>query len=236
MGFHPALILHRNYSSSSSRPEHLWSDPVEPFWTKHGLGEVSSSEDPYGCARHESSSGNRPLEDALDGSMSHTHTTINNICRHGKCKHFIPNTYGSWTGHYSNNQWELRKNAIIWFDHATVQGQVRGNDHLSLGFGLQRSRMRINPLRVLAMVVFYQHASRPAGGKRSDTLHVLSSLYTNGEGRHYSNHMGKAITAYWISNTMHRNSDKHISHSDTNISECVLFSWDEISKSIHFIW
>ena len=38
--------FHTNFSSAPARPKHLWGDPFGPSSTKHGLGEVWSSEAP----------------------------------------------------------------------------------------------------------------------------------------------------------------------------------------------
>ena len=51
--------------------------------------------------------------DPVDGSTSQTHATSNSTLPHeltGKCKDFTPKAYRGWTGHYQNNQWDLRKN------------------------------------------------------------------------------------------------------------------------------
>ena len=95
--------FHTNSSSASSRPEHLWSDPFGPSWTKHGFDEVWSSEYPPWTCLAPSSSGSMPPEDAVDGGMNQTHATSNSTFPHaltGKHKHFIPDTYKGWTGHY----------------------------------------------------------------------------------------------------------------------------------------
>ena len=56
---------------------------------------------PDGLAWYQSSSGSIPPEDAVDGSTSQTHETSNITLLHaltGKCKHFMPNTYGDGRG------------------------------------------------------------------------------------------------------------------------------------------
>ena len=93
--------FHTNSLSTPSRPEHLWSDPVRPSGTKPGLDEMRSSEESLGFAWHQSSSGSMPLEDAVDGSKSQIPATSYSTLPHVlKCKHFMPNTYRVWTGHY----------------------------------------------------------------------------------------------------------------------------------------
>ena len=70
---------------------------------------------PRGLAWKLKSSGSIPPEDAVYGSTSQTHATSNNTLPHAltcEGKHFIPNTYRGWTGHYLNNQWE---NMRLWF-------------------------------------------------------------------------------------------------------------------------
>ena len=102
--------FHTNSSSVPSRPKHLWSDPVrhpEQSTVLMRCGLLRSPH-PWTCLS-QSSSGSMPPEDALDGSTSQTHETSNSTLPYafiGKCRHFMPNTYRDWTGHYSNNNWE----------------------------------------------------------------------------------------------------------------------------------
>ena len=58
---------------------------------------------PLELAWHQSSSGSMPPEGAVEGSTSQIHATSNGTLSHaltGKCKHFMPNTYKGWMGHY----------------------------------------------------------------------------------------------------------------------------------------
>ena len=74
---------------------------------------------PSWLAWHQSSSGDMPPEDAVDGSMSQTHATRNSTLPHallGKCKHFLPNTYRGGRGiirYLDNDNWE--KICNCWF-------------------------------------------------------------------------------------------------------------------------
>ena len=96
----PSFIT--NSSSAPSRPDHLWNDSVGPSGTKHFM-RCCLPRSPHGLAWHLSSSGSMALEDAVDGCTSQTNATSYSTVLQalmGKCKHFMPNTYRSWTGHY----------------------------------------------------------------------------------------------------------------------------------------
>ena len=59
-----------------------------------GLARCGLLMSPSGLAWHQSSSGNMPPEDAVDGSTNQTHATSNSTLPHGlteKCKRFMPN-------------------------------------------------------------------------------------------------------------------------------------------------
>ena len=121
--FSSQLSFHTNSSSTLSRPEHLWSDPVGPSWTKHVLDEVCSSEDPRGLAMQQSSSGSMPLEGVVDGSTSQAHMTSNITSPRaltGQCKHLMSNIYRGWWGiiRTISENWETICNC--WFELATV--------------------------------------------------------------------------------------------------------------------
>ena len=86
-----------------SRPKHLWSDPVGPSRTKHGLDEMWSTEEPLWTCLAPKFQWQHASKDAVDGRTSQTHATSNSTLPHalmGKCKLFMPNTYRGWTGHY----------------------------------------------------------------------------------------------------------------------------------------
>ena len=75
------------------------SHPVRPV----SLYKVWSPWSSHGLAWHKSSGGSMPLEDVVDGSKSQTYATSNSTLPHapmGKCKHFMPDIYRVWTGHY----------------------------------------------------------------------------------------------------------------------------------------
>ena len=123
-GFRPALIPYTfliHIIKGPSTYEAFLSDHPQQSMVLMRCGLPRS---PRGLVWHQSSIGNMPLEDAVDGSMSQTHVTSNSTLPHalkGKCKHFMPNTYRGWMGHYEYNQWELRKQICnCWFKLATV--------------------------------------------------------------------------------------------------------------------
>ena len=82
---------------------------------------------PRGLDWHQSASGSTPPEDVVDGSTSQTHVTSNSALPHslmGKYKYFMPNIYRDWTGHYKNNQRELRKICNFLFEGTTARRQI----------------------------------------------------------------------------------------------------------------
>ena len=100
--FHPALFPCK-FLICAFKPEHLRSDPIGPSWTKHGLYEVWSAEEPRGLAWHQSSGGSILLEDVVDGSTIQNHVPSNSTLQHalmGKYEHVMPNTYRGGTEHY----------------------------------------------------------------------------------------------------------------------------------------
>ena len=113
------------------------------YSTKYGLDKVWSSEEHSWTCLAPKFQWQYALGDAVDGSISQTHATSNSTLQHaftGKCKHLMLSTFRGWTGHYYNNQRELRvKISNCWFELATMWRQIWGNDHLSCRFGLRRS-------------------------------------------------------------------------------------------------
>ena len=92
-----------------------------------------------GLVWHQSASGSTPPEDVADGSTSQTHVTSNSALLHAltdKCKHFMPNTYRGWTGHYLEQSMRIEKNMQFLIRSCTVRRQIWGNEHLSSRLGL----------------------------------------------------------------------------------------------------
>ena len=109
--------------------------------------EVWSSEEPPWTCRASKFQWQHHLEDAVDGSMSQTLRTSNNALLHafmGKCKHFVPNAYWGWTGHFRTISKNWDKNIRLMVQTCYIGRQVWENDHLSCRFGLRRSHLALN--------------------------------------------------------------------------------------------
>ena len=101
--FYSQLSFHTNFSSAPSRPEHFRSDSARLSLKRIVLTRCGLPRSLCGLDWQESSTRSMPPEDAFDGSTSQTHEANNATLPHavtGKCKHFKPNTYRGWTGHY----------------------------------------------------------------------------------------------------------------------------------------
>ena len=119
---------------------HLWNDTVR------GVVFRGAPEDLPGTGGT-SSSGSMPPEAVFDSSTSQTHVTSYSTCRTlsrassstsclihiGVGRGIIRTTIGNW-----------EKLCNCWFELATVQRRIWGNDPLSCGFGLQLSYLALN--------------------------------------------------------------------------------------------
>ena len=132
---HSIQILHLHRKGPSTYEAMLWDHPQQStVLTKCGLPKS-----PCGLTWHQSSIDSMPQEVVVDISRDQTPATSNSTLSHaltGKCKNYMPNTYGGGWGIIETIDENREKISNCWLEPATVRWQIRKNDHLSCGVGI----------------------------------------------------------------------------------------------------